>query len=287
MTLVDLPAPPVAWRGSEHHAAVLGSPIDHSLSPLLHSAAYRALGIPWVYSRREVQRDDLVDVLAETSDRDVGFSLTMPLKETALRLSDDHTQRAALVGAANTLVRRGEAWLADNTDIVGIVEAVAESNPDGRALRTVTILGAGATARTAAVAACMLGATDVVVVGRRVAAAEEVAELARSSGATASVHEWIVAPELLSAELVISTVPSGVADGIAATVPAAPGLLLDVVYAPWPTHLAGAWLAKGGVAIPGTRMLLHQAVRQVELMTGVQGPIHRMREALIADGAAV
>jgi len=286
MTLRELPPPPSEWRATAHRAAVLGSPIGHSLSPVLHNAAYHALGLPWTYTRREVHIHELAEVLDTTTLADVGFSLTMPLKEEALHLADDCTERALSAGGANTLVRRDGHWLADATDAAGIVNAVRELDA-GQEFHTMTVLGSGATARTAVQAAATLGIADLTVVARRANAAQSAVELAQTLGLAAQALAWDAPGSSLSADIVISTVPAGAADVFVADVEGDLGVLLDVVYAPWPGRLVETWAAHGGAVIPGTRMLLHQAAEQVELMTGVPAPVHNMREALLADGAPV
>ena len=254
---------------------------------MLHNAAYRELGIPWVYGRHDVVESRLAEVLANTTAADVGFSLTMPLKETALRLSDAFTVRAQRVGGANTLVRRDGQWIADNTDVDGVVAAVQSALAPGATPKSLTILGAGATARAVAVAAADLGVSNVVVAARREAPAKALAAIVSADGIKVSTVDWAKAGEHLASDVVISTVTAGAADWLHAAVPSSPGMLLDVIYAPWPTVLAAAWEARGGVVVPGTRMLLHQAARQIFLMTGVEGPVHSMRAALESVGAAI
>jgi shikimate dehydrogenase len=234
-----------------------------------------------------VQAGDLAALLAAADESDVGFSVTMPLKEEALRLSGFATEVAVRAGAANTLVRRNDRWFADNTDIAGLVAAIASVAGPGARLASLTVLGSGATARSVALAAVRLNVEHLTVCARRLDAAEVVAELARADGVSVTTVEWSQAGDQLDADVVVSTVVAGVADDLAHAVPEAPTVLLDVVYAPWPSVLAAAWQAQGGVVVPGTRMLLHQAVEQVRLMTGVEGPIHSMRAALESAGVAV
>ena len=172
-------------QGQVLRAAVLGSPVAHSLSPALHRAAYAVLGLPqWSYERREVGSSGLGAFVADLDDTWRGLSLTMPLKEEAFDVAAKVTAIARDAGAVNTLVRRDDGlWDGHNTDVVGIVRAVEHVEHDGGAV----ILGSGATARSAALALGELGVRDVVVAARNAeASAEVVALLARHD--IAAVH---------------------------------------------------------------------------------------------------
>jgi len=134
------------------HAAVLGRPIAHSLSPVLHRAAYAALGLGWSYDAIDCGADDLRAVLDARPDW-AGFSCTMPLKHAVLDVADEVSDAARQVGAGNTLIpRAGGGWRAENTDVHGIVAAL-----DGLAFARCTVLGAGGTAQAALVALARLG----------------------------------------------------------------------------------------------------------------------------------
>lgn len=257
---------------------VAGSPIGHSLSPVLHLAAYAHLGLDWSYDRHEVAEHELEAFVDALDDSWRGLSLTMPLKQEALRLA---TRRSALVervGAANTLVfgPDGERS-ADNTDVPGLAAALRERGVTGVPLATV--LGGGATGASAVAALAELtGAVTVAV--RNIGRARGVRTAADAAGVTVDVVPWEHADVALAGPLVVSTVPAGAADALAGAVPATPGLLLDVLYHPWPTPLAAAWAAAGGVVIGGLDLLVHQAALQVELMTGRTVPVQVLREAL-------
>lgn len=264
------------------HAAVLGSPISHSLSPVLHRAAYQALGLDWEYEKFEVRESELAAFLDGRDASWAGLSLTMPLKVEALALASSATDVARLTGAANTLIpltprSSPMRWHADNTDVYGIVAAVREIAPD-QELHTALVLGAGATARSAIAAAQELGVSTVHVAARRVEAAAEVTHLGTNLGLEARTHD--LRPHWHDADLVISTVPAEVGEEWAAQPPTdTRPVLLDVTYAPWPTPLAASWL---GPVVRGHSMLLWQAAEQVRLMTGMEPPVHAMRAALDA-----
>jgi shikimate dehydrogenase len=279
-------------------AAVLGKPIAHSLSPALHRAAYRALGLAdWTYELVECDEPGLAAYVESRGPEWAGLSLTMPLKRTVLPLLDRVDHLAAATGGANTVVFRPEGRHGYNTDVQGMVDALTEAGAPvlGSTVlaRTVlastgpgdvTILGAGATACSALAAVGVLGATVADVVARDPSRADGLLATADQLGMKARLRPWAEfgngdapVPDLL-----ISTVPAGAADNYAERIRLtrrAPRLLLDVVYYPWPTSLARAAADTGSIVASGYAMLLHQAAAQVELMTGKPAPVEAMREA--------
>ncbi|MCA0330085.1 MAG: shikimate dehydrogenase [Actinobacteria bacterium] len=264
-------------------AAVLGHPVAHSLSPVLHLAAYAGLGLAWSYERYDVDEAGLPAFVEGLDGSWAGLSLTMPLKEVVRPLLDRVDPVAHLTGAVNTVVLGPEGRSGWNTDVEGVSVALDEQ---GAGTGPSAVLGGGATARSAAAALVQRGSSDVVVVARRPEAALPVAEVVERLGAAATVLPWDAAADVLGREVVVSTVPKGAADHLAPHVVPGAGCLLDVVYDPWPTPLAAAWAAAGGPVASGLDMLLHQAVRQVELMTGLRPDTERMRRALLAAAAA-
>lgn len=246
---------------------MLGSPIAHSLSPLLHNAGYAALGLSeWEYTSAEVTESDLGAVVAALDDTWRGLSLTMPLKEVAFDVAATVSDLATRAGAINTLVRRPDGgWDADNTDVIGIVESLR-----GLALAEhAVVIGAGATARSAVLALELLGISRVTVAARRAEQAAGLAAFARQEGLAAEavpLSDW----GRQGARLVLSTVPAGAS---AELVRAAAGtdldlVFFDVAYAGWPTPLAATVRAAGGTAVSGLEMLIHQGAAQFELFTG-------------------
>jgi shikimate dehydrogenase len=271
---------------------VLGSPIGHSLSPALHRAAYAALGLhSWRYDLVEMTPEGLPSFLAGLSEEWVGLSLTMPLKQTVVPLLDVVSDLARVLGVVNTVTfGPGRERLGDNTDVYGLVAALRSAGVS-RVDRAV-VLGGGATAASTVAALLEMGCAVPVVVVRSPARASGVTEAARRLGARPRLVPWSAALDAVvgEADVVVSTVPAG-ADELAASLvsrrPAGPlGMLLDVVYAPWPTPLGQAWAAEGGVVLGGFEMLLHQAVGQVRLMTGMEPPLDAMRSAGMAALAA-
>jgi shikimate dehydrogenase len=279
--------------GTQRRAAVLGSPIAHSLSPALHRAAHAQLGLAWRYDAIEVGEPALPGFVAHCGPHWAGLSLTMPLKRAVLPLLDEASELVRLVGAANTVVFGADGRRAGhNTDVAGIVAALREAAAlGGGALEPgpAVVLGAGATAASALAAVAELGCPSVRVLARRPEVAEAgLAGLAEALGLVAAFESWPGAGERLpgrqEAAVVVCTAPAAAGDALVAAVPAsAPGVLLDVAYAPWPRPLVAAWTAAGGAAVAGEVMLLHQAVAQVHLMTGLVPDVEVMRAALQAE----
>lgn len=264
-------------------AAVLGSPISHSLSPVLHRAAYAELGLPWTYDAIEVTAAGLGEFLAALDESWAGLSLTMPLKEAVLGLLDSVTPIARQTRAANTVLFADGFRHGANTDVEGMVAALRQAavagGRDAGSAGSAAVIGAGATARSAIAALAELGVRDIAVTARRSDAARDLSTLEAAFGVRITAEPWQRAVECLVADIVISTVPAGAADHLAPAVPHLAGLLLDVVYSPWPTALATAWLDHEGLVASGFDLLLWQAAGQVRLMTGLEPPVAAMRAA--------
>jgi shikimate dehydrogenase len=280
--------------------AVLGSPIKHSRSPLLHRAAYRQLGLEWSYEAVEVTAGSLAMFLSSLGPKWRGLSLTMPLKHEVLPFLDDTDRVAQLTGSVNTvrLCRvNGRGTLSGyNTDVAGLVRALAEVGITHAA--RVTLLGAGATAASALVAAAELGAEFVTVLMRDAPKAQALIELGRSLGVVVELQEFGGPTDESSrataaSDLVISTLPGG-------TILTKPlpqelrerSVLFDVAYSPWPSAVASSWQDAGGTVVNGIGMLLHQALIQVrvfvtgdpfEPLSGEQAVLDAMRGALTRD----
>ena len=257
---------------------MLGSPIEHSLSPALHRAAYVELGLTrWVYDRFDVRADALADVVNQCDPSWRGLSLTMPLKTAVLDLGEVDPV-AARAGSANTLIFDDDARRVYNTDVGGLVWAIRRVTeaPMGR----VTILGAGATARSALVSAAELGAAVVSVVTRTSEKAAPLRELGTELGVEVRVSAW--GEEVPAADLVISAVVANAADELAESVAASAPVVFDAIYHPWPTRLAQVAAAAGRTVVSGLDLLVGQALLQVELMTGRSVPA----DVLYAAGRA-
>lgn len=286
----------VSAARAPRRAAVLGHPVAHSLSPVLHRAAYEALGLDgWSYEAIDTTEEQLPALVNGLDASWAGLSLTMPLKHAVIPLLDHVDPLASVVGAVNTLVvqptgGRRPTFVGTNTDVHGLVAALREGLGE-RGARTAVVLGAGATAASTLAALAELGCTAPTVLVR---------SLGRTGTLQRAAHRMGVEPRfeildpsspalvarLAQADAVVATLPSRAADPVAeALAQAAPrvtGVLLDVVYDPRPTALSAAWAAAGGIVVGGERMLLHQAAEQVRLMTGKVAPLAAMDQALEA-----
>ena len=269
-------------------AAVLGSPISHSLSPALHRAAYLALGLRgWTYGAHELREPDLPGFVAGLGPEWAGLSLTMPLKEAAFEIADKVSDLAREVGAINTLVRGPDGgWSGDNTDVYGVSQALREAGAVHGA--SALVLGSGATARSVAAALATLGCPKVTF-AVRTRARPETLDQARCAGLEVGVMALDqVASRVGDTPLVISTLPANAlsANALVALLPGGlrlpDHLLLDVVYAGWPSPLAEVFADAGARVVSGFEMLVHQAAGQVHLMTGLPAPVEQMRAAGLA-----
>ncbi|MEV8451989.1 shikimate dehydrogenase [Streptomyces sp. NPDC052095] len=263
-----------------HRAAVLGSPIAHSLSPVLHRAAYAELGLThWTYDRFEVDEAGLAEFMAGLDPAWAGLSLTMPLKRAVIPLLDSISATASSVEAVNTVVLTEDGRrTGDNTDIPGMVAALRERGVEK--VESAAVLGAGATASSALAALSQICAGPVTAYVRSPERAREMRGWGERLGVDVRTADWAEAGQALGAPLVVATTPAGTTDALAAAVPERPGTLFDVLYDPWPTRLAADWAARGGAVVGGLDLLVHQAVLQVEQMTGrAPAPLAAMRRA--------
>ncbi|MDT7610438.1 MAG: shikimate dehydrogenase [Pseudonocardiales bacterium] len=261
---------------------MLGSPVGHSRSPALHRAAYAALGLDgWRYDAIECDEAALPGLVDGLGPEWVGLSVTMPGKRAALARADLRTDRAVAVGAANTLVRLPDgAWRADCTDIDGVTGALTERGWPGARSGRALVIGAGATADAAVAGLADLGMEHVTLMVRTPERAAGTIAVAGRFGLAAQVIGWDPRlPGVDGVDLVVSTVPPGVADDCAPAAARA-AFVLDVAYHPWPTAMATAVAEAGGQLATGLDMLLHQAFGQVEQFTGRPAPRAAMAAAL-------
>ncbi len=252
-------------KAPSRRLAVLGSPIGHSRSPELHRAAYDSLGLDWSYEAIEVAEDGLSAFIDGLGPEWRGLSLTMPLKKAVLPLLSETDRIADQTGGANTVLLDGEALRGFNTDVAGIVRALQAA--DVEEARYVHILGGGATAASALVAAAELGAERVDVHVRDLARSAWIEPLANDLGLRVRIRPFSQADRSLDVpDLVMSTLPGGTTtEAVYTDSTRRRSVLFDVAYEPWPTALARQWESVGGRVVSGLAMLAHQALLQVRI----------------------
>lgn len=248
---------------------MLGSPIEHSLSPALHRAAYAHLGLTdWTYARVEVGRGQLAAFARECDETWRGFSITMPLKEEACALGTA-SPTVELTQAANTLIVDDDGIALHNTDVEGfwrpLVAHFGVNAPEQVPIERAVILGGGATARSAFLALTTMGVREITVCARTRSKVADWAPMFEATGVFPEVTDFDRFP---MSELLISTVTTGAADDLADRIALTQGMVFDALYDPWPTELAYAAEAQKRTVLSGLDLLAHQAVRQIELMTG-------------------
>jgi shikimate dehydrogenase len=258
--------------------AVLGSPIAHSLSPALHSAAYAHLDLDWTYDALEVDSDGLEEFIASLDATWRGLSLTMPLKRRVVPLVDSLDYWAQLSGVANTVVLTERRRLGSNTDAPGAVAAVRERVQGP--VRSAVVIGGGATATSVLLALVELGCTSAQMLVRDRGRAEETVAAAGTHPRAPEISvSTIAGASAIEADIVVSTVPTAAQTPELLAACAAASAVFEVVYDPWPTPLARAALDSGRPLVSGLDLLAHQAVLQVELMTGQSVPVELLRQA--------
>lgn len=265
---------------SETRLAVLGSPVQHSLSPALHAAAYGVLGLDWRYGTAEVGPGELPGFLAGLGPEWHGLSLTMPLKREVVPLLDSWSDLVGITRVANT-VRLDDGRLRGwNTDIGGITEAFRQHGV--RSLLRVDVLGAGATAQSAVAAVAVLGAREIELAVRDRARAAGAVAMAERLGMTVRLRGLDEVPGR-TPDAVISTLPNGI-DLVPpyTSEQRRESVLFDVAYDPWPTRRAVEWLADGGRVIPGLEMLMQQALKQVRVFVAGDAAVSLDREPEVA-----
>ena len=245
-------------------SAVLGSPISHSLSPLLHQSAYEILGAQGTYEAIEVEAGQLSNFLKDKDSGWTGFSLTMPLKEEVLAIAHVVDPVAQIISSANTLYRKDNLWLASSTDITGFGFAL-DSRGFTKA-KSAIILGAGATAR-AVVGALDGRIEEIKIVSRNTGREEAIRKCATKSSIT--FVPWEYSTPIAQSDLVVNTTPLYGADLFADYLPTKIStLFFEVLYRPWPTVLHSRWRENGGETMDGIDLLVHQAIEQIALFSG-------------------
>jgi shikimate dehydrogenase len=251
--------------------AVIGHPISHSLSPSLHRAAYKELGLSWEYEAVDVVPQEFETFIASLDSSVRGLSVTMPHKVSALHAADDVDLLAEQAGSVNTLLCEyndsGERVLRGfNTDVFGIVNALRDSQREH--VRHVAVIGSGATASSAVAAAAELGAEHVSIIARSPHKAFYLETVGQECGVNVSVHSIEDLISISEVDVAISTLPGDVVQSLSPLSRTSQATLLDVAYSPWPSVRAGEWASAGGEVVSGLRMLAHQALTQVRIFVG-------------------
>lgn len=252
-------------------AYVLGHPVEHSLSPVLHRAAYRVLKKQIEYSRWDTQESDLADRMSYAQGGKIvcGYSVTMPLKLQASQTVERLTDFAKTLGVVNTVYwRDGISW-GHNTDVSGIVNALTNAGCRSVGTASTAVLGGGGTATSAIVALFWMGARSISLYVRNPHRTESVRAVAHALGISLSLkklHDF--AGAAAEHDAIISTLPPAGADQLVSSLgQATSGILLDVSYDPWPSAIATKWEVLGGRVVSGLEMLVYQAIDQVKLFT--------------------
>ena len=262
---------------------VMGDPVAHSLSPLLHNTAFAAMGLDWVSVGFPVADGRAAEALLGAAALGVrGLSVTMPHKDAVAALVDRRSPSAGQLGAVNCVVRRGGQWIGENTDGPGFVAALRRRGGFEPAGRHCLVIGAGGAARAVVAGLADAGAAEVVVVNRSADRAAAAASLAGPLGRVGSEDDAGLC------DLVVNATPLGMgAEGDRAVAwPVDPGLLrpgqvvVDLVYHPRETPWLAAARDRGAYVANGLGMLVHQAALQLAGWTGMEVPVEAMWQAV-------
>lgn len=281
----DSPMGPFAPRGATRVAAVIGDPVSHSLSPVLHNAAFRAAGLDWVYVALPVIAGEAAQALEAMRTLGIeGLSVTMPHKEAvAASLEGELSDAARKLAAVNCVRREGRTLIGENTDGRGFVDSLRHEMGIDPADSVVAVVGAGGAGRSVVLALRDAGVGRILLLNRNRARAEQALELAGPVGRLA------VEADIAEADIVVNatSVGMGVRAPMAPQYPFDPALLhaeqvvADLVYQPIRTGLLEAAAAAGARPLNGVGMLLYQAAWAFELWTGTPAPIAAMRAAVL------
>ena len=259
-------------------AAVIGSPVGHSRSPAIHTAAFSASGLNWVYLAFDVAVPHVASAVGGAAALGFrGLSVTMPLKTVIVEVLDELTDTARTLGAVNTVTFTAGRSVGDNTDGAGFLRAVEAATGWQAGRQATAVIGAGGAARAVILALAGAGATSVAVINRDERRAGAAARLGGSAGRIGGPDD------ITGAALVVNATPVGMSGTpMAGEIALDPSLLrpdqiiVDLVYHPVETPLITAARARGATAVDGLGMLVHQAALQFELWTGLTAPIAQM-----------
>jgi shikimate dehydrogenase len=281
--------------GTTKLLGVMGHPVSHSLSPVMHNAAIAHLGVDYVYLPLPVKPEDLPQAIAGFAAIGLrGFNVTIPHKQAVMPFLNHISEIAQSVGAVNTVWRTDTGWAGTNTDVEGFLSPL-RTLPPGRSPNwsqsTAVILGNGGSARAVVAGCAQLGIAQIHVVGRDLDKLKAFQQSWRNSPIAAlSVHPWEALPSLLPiATLLVNTTPIGMHPQVhASPLDTEPGLKMksgaiayDLIYTPNPTQFLQQAAALGAMPISGLEMLVQQGAAALRLWLGQEVPVEVMRQALI------
>ncbi|MGQ0678455.1 MAG: shikimate dehydrogenase [Actinomycetota bacterium] len=275
--------------GRTRFAGILAGPVQagHSLSPAIHNAAFRALGLDWIYLGFGVESGRLAEAVKGLAAAGVrGLNVTMPHKIVALDLVDELTEQANLIGAINTIELSGGRLIGHNTDVTGLARFVSHDLGISLAGCKALVIGSGGSARAAVATLCGAGAGRVVVLARSAAAAEALRAVAGSTPFEAQVLDERAFARVAESEVVVHCTPVGQQLEEPVIPPeyiSKQAVVVDLVYRPPVTPLISAARARGAVAHSGLGMLVNQAALAFEIWTGLSAPMEAMSAAALRE----
>lgn len=270
---------------------VIGEPIEHSLSPVMHNAAITKMGLDYIYLPFPIKTADLGVAIAGFAAMGLqGFSVTIPHKQAIISLLSEVSAIAKLTGAVNTVWRTEQGWSGTNTDVEGFVAPLQALNRDW-SQTTPVILGHGGAARAVVVGCTQLGCTEIHIVGRNV---QKLSQFQQSwvnapLPITLNVHRWEELPELLpQADLVVNSTPVGMypnveqspLDAAAMQLLRPSAIAYDLIYTPNPTQFLRQAQERGAVAIDGLEMLVQQGAAALKIWVEQTPSVDIMRQSL-------
>ena len=280
----DVPERPGRVRGSTRSVGVLGWPVDHSLSPVIHNAAFAALGLDWVYVPLPVAPAELPVAVAGLGALGfAGANVTMPHKTRTAELIDELSEDARVLRAVNTIVVGADGLVGHNSDAAGFERFLRDDVGFDASGRSALLFGAGGGARACALAAARSGLAILSVAVREASRADDLRAALEGSAIVVDVVGFDDAPRV-EADLIVNATPLGV-HGEALPLPSLhPGVVgVDLLYRAGATPFQTGVLDAGGVALGGLGFLLQQAAISFELWTGRSAPLPVMSAAALGE----
>jgi shikimate dehydrogenase len=272
---------------------VIGHPVSHSLSPLMHNAALAKLGLDYVYLPFPVAPENLERAIAGfASIGVVGFSITIPHKQAILPLLSEISPIAQAIGAVNTVTRQGDKWVGTNTDVAGFIAPLQTTYHQDWSQKKAVILGNGGAARAVVAGCIQLGLAEIHVVGRNLQKLQAFTQSWQNSpfADKFQVHEWQELPNLLhQANLLVNTTPMGMYPHVDESPLSSqemgylPGdaIVYDLIYIPKPTKFLHLAEKQGAIMIDGLEMLVQQGAAALKIWLQQETvPVNEMRQAL-------